>query len=107
VDAQREEKIFKALCGNGKEKMAKAIVASSNGDGKRNPVVAWWTEFMDFLSDVRGEMRKVVTPSRKEVEATTTVVLIAVMLFGIYFFVCDSIFQVGLRTLINKLSGTH
>ncbi len=86
--------------------MAKAIVAGNNGEGKRNPVVAWWTEFMDFLSDVRGEMRKVVTPSRKEVEATTTVVLIAVMLFGIYFFVADSIFSIGLRALIDKLSGT-
>jgi preprotein translocase subunit SecE len=90
-----------------KKKMAKAIVAGSNGSEKRNPLTAWWTEFTDFLSDVRGEMRKVVTPSRKEVEATTTVVLIAVILFGIYFFICDSIFSIGLKALINKLSGTH
>ena len=86
--------------------MAKAIVAGSNGDGKRNPIVAWWMEFTEFLGDVRGEMRKVVTPSRKEVEATTTVVLIAVMLFGVYFFIADSIFSIALRALIDKLSGT-
>jgi preprotein translocase subunit SecE len=51
-----------------------------------------WTEFTRFLSDVRGEMRKVVTPSRKEVEATTTVVIIAVFIFGLFFFVVDWIF---------------
>ena len=55
-----------------------------------------WKNFTHFLSDVRGEMRKVVTPSRKEVEATTTVVILAVFLFGLFFFVVDSIFHFGL-----------
>ncbi len=41
-----------------------------------------WNEFTRFLSDVRAEMRKVVAPSRKEVQATTTVVIVAVFLFG-------------------------
>jgi preprotein translocase SecE subunit len=47
-----------------------------------------WNEFTHFLGDVRGEMRKVVTPSRKEVEATTTVVIIAVFIFGLFFLYC-------------------
>ena len=64
-----------------------------------------WKEFTHFLSDVRGEMRKVVTPSRKEVEATTTVVIIAVFLFGLFFFVVDSIFQFGLDRLLKQLGG--
>ena len=55
-----------------------------------------WKEFTGFLTDVRGEMRKVVTPSRKEVEATTTVVIMAVFIFGVYFFVVDFIFSIGL-----------
>jgi len=42
-----------------------------------------------FLSDVRNEMRKVTFPSRKEVQATTMVVIITVIIFGIYFFVID------------------
>ena len=50
-------------------------------------------------------MRKVVTPSRKEVEATTTVVIIAVFIFGVFFFVVDSIFQYGLHALLSKLGG--
>jgi len=70
-----------------------------------NRAMGSWQEFRQFLSDVRGEMRKVVTPSRKEVEATTTVVLIAVFLFGLFFFVVDSIFDLGLHQLLNRLGG--
>jgi preprotein translocase subunit SecE len=64
-----------------------------------------WKEFTHFLSDVRGEMRKVVTPSRKEVEATTTVVLVAVFIFGLFFFIVDSIFAYGLDRLLKQLGG--
>ena len=64
-----------------------------------------WKEFTHFLSDVRGEMRKVVTPSRKDVEATTTVVIIAVFIFGLFFFVVDAIFDFGLHQLISRLGG--
>jgi preprotein translocase subunit SecE len=67
--------------------------------------VGAWKDFTRFLSDVRGEMRKVVTPSRKEVEATTTVVIIAVFIFGVYFFVVDWIFAFGLDRLLKRLGG--
>jgi len=68
-------------------------------------VVGMWNEFTRFLTDVRAEMRKVVTPSRKEVESTTTVVIIAVFLFGLFFLVVDRIFDLGLHTLLSKLGG--
>jgi preprotein translocase subunit SecE len=64
-----------------------------------------WENFTHFLSDVRGEMRKVVTPSRKEVEATTTVVLIAVFIFGLFFFIVDTVFSYGLDRLLKQLGG--
>jgi preprotein translocase subunit SecE len=67
--------------------------------------VGSWMEFTHFLSDVRGEMRKVVTPSRKEVEATTTVVIVAVFIFGLFFFIVDGIFQYGLDRLLKQLGG--
>ena len=66
-----------------------------------------WTNFTHFLSDVRAEMRKVVTPSRKEVQATTTVVIIAVFIFGVYFFLIDRIFAFGLDRLLKNLSGAR
>ncbi|MGA2216884.1 MAG: preprotein translocase subunit SecE [Terracidiphilus sp.] len=68
-------------------------------------VTGGWTEFRGFLGDVRGEMRKVVTPTRKEVEATTTVVIVAVFLFGLFFFVTDSVFAYGLDKLLKQLGG--
>jgi preprotein translocase subunit SecE len=80
-------------------------VALVNGDTRMNRVTGAWKEFTQFLSDVRGEMRKVVTPSRKEVEATTTVVVIAVFLFGLYFFVVDSIFSYSVSQLFKRLGA--
>jgi preprotein translocase subunit SecE len=64
-----------------------------------------WGEFTDFLRDVRAEMRKVVTPSRKEVQVTTGVVIIATFLFGLFFFIVDFIFRVGVYGLLGKLGG--
>ena len=58
-----------------------------------------------FLSDVRAEMRKVVAPSRKEVQVTTSVVIVAVFLFGIFFFVVDGIFRIAVYGLLGRLGG--
>src|SRR5580692_9071875 len=68
-------------------------------------LLAKWTEFTTFLRDVRSEMRKVVTPSPKEVRVTTGVVIVAVFLFGLFFFVVDFIFRVGVYGLFGKLGG--
>ena len=64
-----------------------------------------WGSLKRFLDDVRAEMRKVVAPSRKEVEVTTTVVIITVILFGVFFFVVDRIFGLGVNAVLHRLSG--
>ena len=64
-----------------------------------------WNEFTGFLRDVRAEMRKVVTPSWKEVKSTTGVVIVAVFLFGFYFFAVDYIFRNGMQALLKSLGG--
>jgi preprotein translocase subunit SecE len=68
-------------------------------------LVEQWKEFTRFLSDVRAEMRKVVTPSWKEVKSTTVVVIIAVFIFGLYFFVVDSVCSKAMDALYKKLAG--
>ena len=68
-------------------------------------VTTTWTNFTHFLSDVRAEMRKVVVPSQKEVKVTTSVVIIAVFIFGLFFFVVDYIFNIGIHELLKKLGG--
>jgi preprotein translocase subunit SecE len=91
---------------------SKAITAGGGDRPGDNPLskffgkpVGQWKEFTTFLGDVRAEMRKVVAPPWKEVKATTTVVIIAVFIFGLFFFVVDSIFQYGLHALLGKLGG--
>ena len=90
--------------------MATKVALTNQNERTKMPgfvdkIVQSWHEFTQFLTDVRGEMRKVVTPSRKDVEATTTVVLIAVFLFGLFFFVVDWIFDLGLHQLLSRLGG--
>ena len=50
---------------------------------------SWPERIKSFYSDVRTEMKKVTSPSRKEVQATTTVVIITVFLFAFYFWLVD------------------
>lgn len=91
--------------------MAKAALATTGEDRSPqksttpNQVTAFWTRTVDFLKDVRGEMRKVVTPSMSEVQTTTTVVIVSVFLFAAFFYVVDSIFGSALRWLLHWLGG--
>ena len=59
----------------------------------------WWKRLRAFLSEVTAETKKVTWPSKQEVINTTTVVVIASFIFGIYLYLCDLIFLV----LRNKL----
>lgn len=54
-----------------------------------------------FLTDVRTEMRKVTTPSAKEVRATTGVVIVTVFLFAAYFYVVDGVMGKVIDTLLK------
>jgi preprotein translocase subunit SecE len=42
-----------------------------------------------FLSEVRNELKRVTWPSQKEVYATTVVVILVSLFFGVYLFVLD------------------
>ncbi len=50
---------------------------------------SWPERIKAFYSDVRTEMKKVTSPTLKEVQGTTTVVIITVFLFGLFFFLTD------------------
>jgi preprotein translocase subunit SecE len=66
-----------------------------------------WNNITRFLSDVRSEMRKVVTPTRKEVQATTSVVIVTVFIFGFFFFVTDLVYNKALQLILSRLGGSH
>ena len=84
--------------------MAKAIVVADQQDTVIERLKARPRELKEFLENVRSEMRKVVTPTRAEVQSTTTVVLAAVFLFAAYFFVVDTIFGTSVTRLIQYLT---
>jgi preprotein translocase subunit SecE len=42
-----------------------------------------------FLSEVRNELKRVTWPSQKEVYATTIVVIVTSIFFGLYLFLLD------------------
>jgi preprotein translocase subunit SecE len=64
-----------------------------------------FNDFTGFLRDVRAEMKKVVWPAWKEVRVTTGVVIVATFLFGLFFFIVDYIFRVGVYGLLGRLGG--
>jgi preprotein translocase subunit SecE len=88
-----------AECFLRKEPMAKAVTMAREDQG--NKVTQLPARIKGFLTDVRNEMRKVTFPSRKEVQATTTVVIITVILFGIYFFVIDQVIASGINWVLH------
>ena len=62
---------------------------------------------IQFLHDVRAEMKRVSWPSLKHVQNTTIITLIAVIFFSIYLFAVDNALSYlieGLNWAIEKLA---
>jgi preprotein translocase subunit SecE len=87
-----------------KKSMVKAV-SLSNDNSEPNRVMGMFTRTRDFLRDVRAEMRKVVTPTRAEVQSTTIVVLVTVFAFAGFFYVVDSVLDHALRVLLHWLGS--
>ena len=66
--------------------MADTAVAETNEQGTGvQRVTAGPERLLLFLKDVRQEMRKVVTPTRAEVQTNPVVVIVTVFIFATYF----------------------
>jgi preprotein translocase subunit SecE len=87
-----------------KKKMANSIVTAGENFGDR--LKSWPERVKSFYNDVRTEMRKVTSPSFKEVRATTAVVVVTVFIFGVYFFIIDNVIQRGVNALFSYF-GNH
>jgi preprotein translocase subunit SecE len=61
----------------------------SLGGRARDSVTGWWGRSRRFLTEVRNEMGRVTWPSRKEVYATTVVVILTSAFFGLYLWGVD------------------
>jgi len=61
----------------------------------------WWTKTVEFLSEVRTEMRKVSFPARDEVVATTVVVVITSVVFAVFLFAADWLIIRGYQGIVK------
>ena len=84
--------------------MAKAIAVADEQSSAIERFKSGPQRLIEFLKDVRAEMRKVVAPSRQEVISTTTIVVVTVFLFSAYFFLVDSVIGQGVTSLIQHFT---
>jgi len=57
--------------------------------------------FIEFLKDVRGELKKVTWPSKSEVTNSTIVVIVCTIIIGVYLWLCDFLFSKILGLIIR------
>ena len=81
--------------------MAKTIAVADQQTTGIDRLKAQPERLIGFLKDVRAEMRKVITPSRAEVQSTTTVVIVCVFIFAAYFALVDFVVGQGVTQLIQ------
>jgi preprotein translocase subunit SecE len=86
--------------------MAKTIAPPEQTNTGLEQFKAQPARLMEFLKDVRSEMRKVISPSRAEVQSTTIVVLVTVFIFAAYFWLVDNIIGRAVEAVLHKLT-TH
>ena len=61
----------------------------------------WWTATVQFLREVRVEMKKVTWPSRKEVIGSTAVVILASFVVAFFLGFVDLVLQKLLGLVIK------
>ena len=84
------------------EQVKPAPVRSTEGVGG---IKGWWNNSTSFLTEVRNEMRRVTWPSRKEVYATTVVVIITSAFFGIYLFSLDMMLNAAVNWIFKTFGA--
>jgi preprotein translocase subunit SecE len=87
-------------------KMAKAIATTTGegGGGALESVKGLPQRTKSFYTEVRTEMKKVTSPTRKEVQATTAVVIVTVFVFGLYFWIIDTAIGRGISAILNHFT---
>jgi len=64
-----------------------------------------WEGARQFLTEVRNEMRRVTWPSRREVYATTIVVIVTSAFFGLYLFGLDMVLNWAINWVFKSFGA--
>jgi preprotein translocase subunit SecE len=81
------------------------VRTAGGGSGDGTGITNWWTNTRTFLTEVRNEMRRVTWPSRKEVYATTIVVILTSAFFGLYLWGLDLALDRGINWIFRQLGA--
>jgi preprotein translocase subunit SecE len=79
--------------------MSTVAVKSTPEGGNEGRGTGWLTSSRSFLTEVKNEMKRVTWPSRREVYATTLVVILTSAFFGIYLWGIDLALSAGVAWL--------
>jgi preprotein translocase subunit SecE len=80
------------------------VVTDNIGDAREN-VSGWWNRSRTFLTEVRNELKRVTWPSQKEVYATTIMVILTSVFFGLFLWLVDLALTEGVRQVITRFGG--
>jgi preprotein translocase subunit SecE len=86
-------------------KSAMAEHDDSFGGRAREGVAGWWGRSRRFLAEVRNEMARVTWPSRREVYATTLVVILTSVFFGLYLWGVDLVLNAAMRWIYGAFGA--
>jgi len=73
--------------------------------GETQGPLGWWNRWREFFGEVRSEMKRVTWPSRREVYATTVVVILTSVFFGVYLFAVDLLFSAGVQWVLRRFGA--
>ena len=76
------------------------------GDSEvRSGPAGWLDSARSFLTEVRNEVRRVTWPSRREVYATTVVVILTSAFFGLYLLGVDLVLNAAVQQIFQRFGA--
>jgi len=84
-----------------------AMVEQDDSVGARlkSGPAGWWEKSRRFLTEVKNETGRVTWPSRKEVYATTIVVILVSIFFGLYLWGVDLALSHGVQWIFRQFGA--
>ena len=76
--------------------------------GERSPSkgpLGWISRAGEFFGEVRNEMKRVTWPSQREVYATTIVVIVTSVVFGLYLWTVDLTLERGMLWIFQRVGS--
>ncbi len=84
--------------------MATETIEQTGGSPRSGPL-GWWQRAGEFFAEVRSEMKRVTWPTRREVYATTLVVILTSVFFGVYLFGVDLLFSWAIQWVLRRFGA--